>query len=264
MAALKGAILSGIVDAQIVDVSNEVEKHNYGQAGYILRAVWQHFPVGTIHINLVSNPKVDVKTSNTNNIYICIKHKGHYFLGPDNGVFSLVIDETPDAIVQLNSVLPYSGQAFPGLTMLVPVACGLAKGVNMFDLGIIRENIYRQFFFNPSLEENRIVGNVIYNDSYGNAITNISKANFEAVFGQKPFQIELKGYQNFINKISDSYSDVAVSEKLALFNSLGFLELAQNFASAKNLLGLRVGTTIRIDKYDNKNSKNDFQNWGGR
>jgi S-adenosylmethionine hydrolase len=255
VAAIKGTIYSGLPEGVIVDVSNQVDKFNYGQAGFMLRSVWHHFPVGTVHLNMVTNQKT------SNDVFLAIAYKGHFFVGPDNGVFSLVMDEKPDEIIQLNTVINFSSNAFPGLNVLVPAAIRLAKGANLSSLGVAKEGLHQQWFFSPTVEGNGISGKVVYIDNYGNAITNISKENFDSVFESKSFRIEVKGRGTYITEISDSYNDVPIAEYLALFNSLGYLEIAQNFGNAQKAMALRIDTQIRIERYDNKNREADFQAW---
>ncbi|MBX7183417.1 MAG: SAM-dependent chlorinase/fluorinase [Bacteroidia bacterium] len=255
VAALKGSILSALPDCIIVDISHQVGKHDEGQAGFILRSAYRYFPVGTIHINAVSK---DI--SNTA-IYIGIKHKGHYFIGPDNGVFSLVLDDKPEEIIQLDSVINFSSHSFPCLDILVPAACKLVKTGSLSSLGTVKDSIQKQLFFNPVLEEKRITGAVIYIDGFGNIFTNITKDSFDQTFKGKGIKIVMKNLSHTISGISQVYGDVMPGEILAFFNSVGLLEIAQNCGSASKYLGLKMSDKIWIEANDNKGSKNDFQTW---
>jgi hypothetical protein len=255
VAALKGAIYSAMPDCTVVDVSHLVGKQDEGQAGFILRAAYRYFPPGTIHINAVSR---DVSS---NAVYIGLKHKGQYFIGPDNGVFSLVLDEKPDEITQLDTVINFSSHSFPCLDILVPAACKLAKGASLSSLGVVKDSIQKQMFFNPVIEEARITGAVIYIDGFGNVFTNITRESFEQTFKGKPIKIVMKNLTHTIATISQVYGDVMPGEILAFFNSLGLLEIAQNCGSASKYLGLKMSDKIWIEANDYKGSKNDFQKW---
>ena len=253
VAAVKGAIYKGFQDAIIVDISNDVKKFDYGSAAFLLRSVWSNFPVGTIHINAVENQLV------SNDLFLGIKYKGHYFIGPDNGVFSLVLkDEKPDEIFQLNSVINFSSQSFPLLDVLVPAACRLAKGNDLSNLGVVKDNIAKSISYNCTLEENRIIGRISYIDNYGNCISNISKFDFDAVFKNKPFQIRLKNRDYYLNTLSNSYHDLPGGEILVLMNSLNLLEISQSYGNAEKYLGLKLGDNIHIEKDDNKIGKAYF------
>lgn len=255
VAAIKGAIYSAIPDCTIVDISHLVGKHDEGQAGFVLRAAYRYFPQGTIHINAVS------RDTSSKSVYIGLKHKGQYFIGPDNGVFSLVLDDKPEEIIQLDSIINFSSHSFPCIDILVPAACKLLKGIPLSGLGVVKESILKQLFFNPVNEENRITGAVIFIDGFGNIFTNITKESFEQTFKAKPIRIIMKNLSHSIQVISQVYGDVMPGEILAFFNSLGLLEIAQNCGSASNYLGLKMSDKIWIELHDNKGSKNDFQKW---
>lgn len=242
LAAIKATLLSGIGDLQLVDVSNDVEKHNYGQGAFLLRSVWDKFPSGSIHVFTINNQ------SSKNDIYIAAKHKGHFFLGPDNGSLALVLNEKPEKVVQLNTVINFGSRSFPALEVLAPAAIRIARNKDISELGTNRDEIFRQIFMDSAFEPGLVSGSVIYNDSYGNAITNIQKDKFDSAFPDGIFTIELKSNKYTIENISSNYSDVLGGELVALFNSLGLLEIAVNFGNIQKLFSLTIGTPIRIRK----------------
>lgn len=255
VAALKGAIYSARPECRVVDISHMVGKQDEGQAGFILRAAYRYFPPGTVHINAVS------RDTSSKTVYIGLKHKGQYFIGPDNGVFSLVLDDKPEEIIQLDSIINFSSYSFPCLDILIPAACKLANGSSLSSLGVVKDSIQKQLFFNPVIEDSRMSGAIIFIDGFGNVITNITKESFDQTFKGKPVRIVLKNLSHTINAISQVYGDVMLGEIVAFFNSLGLLEIAQNCGSASIYLGLKMSDKIWIEANDYKSGKNDFQKW---
>ena len=94
LAALKGAILSGSPDVQFVDVSHLVMPYDIVQGAFILSNTFHHFPQGTIHVACINNVSSPLEL-------IAFQHEGHFFIGPDNGIFSLMLDEPPASIYRL-------------------------------------------------------------------------------------------------------------------------------------------------------------------
>ena len=98
-----------------------------------------------------------------------------------------------------------------------------------------------------TVEENLIKGNVVYIDSYGNIITNISSELFGIVGQNNPFTIMLRSKDYYIDVISSSYNEVPAGERLALFNENELLEIAINRGAntvtggAEKLMGIKKG-----------------------
>src|SRR3989344_8200052 len=93
--SLKGAILSQLADVTIVDITHNIPLYDFSKAAFIVRNCYRDFPKGTIHVIGV-NPETDAETT-----HVAIEYDGYYFIGADNGVFSLIFDNIPDKIVEL-------------------------------------------------------------------------------------------------------------------------------------------------------------------
>ena len=91
--SLKGTILNQLADVTIVDISHNIPLYDYSKAAFIVRNCYLDFPQGTIHI-IGLNPEIDSES-----VHVAIFYNGHYFIGADNGMFSLIFDSTPDKIV---------------------------------------------------------------------------------------------------------------------------------------------------------------------
>ena len=91
---------------------------------------------------------------------------------------------------------------------------------------------------------------MIFIDSYGNAISNITREVFHRVFEGKRFRILIHSNSNYTEHISEKYSDVPVGDMLARFNNLDLLEIAINGANISELLSLDIGSVVRVDTTD--------------
>ena len=98
----------------------------------------------------------------------------------------------------------------------------------------------------PAIDKSDINGSVIYIDSYRNAITNITYELFKQIGKGRAFDLFIQSNHFHINKINEKYNESSSGEILALFNSVGFLEIAINQGNAADLLNLDVSSPIRI------------------
>ena len=234
VSSVKGAILSQLPEATIVDISNVIEKYHLPDTAFILKNAFVNFPKGTIHI-------IGVKANQTKATpHLIVFAQGHYFIGADNGIFSLMFETNIDKIISL----PENNSVFPSRDVFAKVACQIAKGISIDELGTKKESVSQMLAFNAAPMGDSIRGLVTYVDSYGNSITNITKELFNKTANGKGFVIELKNHS--IDKISNSYSDVPSGEIAALFNTSGYLEIAMNQGNADSLLALKVNATIFI------------------
>lgn len=239
LASVKGAVLKQIPDARIIDISHHVPPHDLTQAAFIIKNCYKDFPPGTIHIIGVSTEESDVHP------HTAILADGHYFIGADNGIFTLIFEEQPEKIVEITLMQDSEFFTFSSRDRFVKAAALLAEGKDIAELGDPRDSLHQKFMFAPVVENNVIKGIVIYVDNYENVITNITKEKFREVGKGKQFTISFRGEE--IHEIRDSYSDVPVGEILALFGCNGHLEIAMNNGTASSLLGLNPDDPVRVE-----------------
>jgi S-adenosyl-L-methionine hydrolase (adenosine-forming) len=238
--AVKGAILSRLPDAVIVDISHQIKHFDIRYAAFIIRNAYPNFPIGTIHIIAVDSIESD------NQPHIIVKAKGHYFIGADSGLFSLILDEKPDLIVAL-SVLQDTGYfTFPARDRFAKAACHLAEGKDISDLGEALPTLVAKLPMRAIFEKGIIKGRVMYIDSYENVYLNITEKEFREAVGNKPFTIQLKRSGYTIDKIVKAYGDVSEAEMCALFSTTGYLEIALNRGKASSLLNLHMDTEVNV------------------
>lgn len=239
--SIKGAIYREMPTATVVDISHEVPKFDIAQAAFIVANSFREFPEGSIHIIGV-NPEETPETP-----HVVVVFDGHYFIGADNGIFSLIFEKEPQRIMELTLSQDTDFLTFPTKDVFVKAACHLARGGTLSIIGKPLEKLNERMMLRAVVDGNTIRGMVIYIDSYGNVITNITSHLFKKIGRGRPFTIQFRVSRYNITHIHNTYKDVPEGEKLALFGSTGFLEVAINHGNANGLLGLRLNDIVRVE-----------------
>jgi len=256
VASIKGNILKELPNANIVDISHVIRPFDISHASFVIKNCFHDFPKGTIHI-IGINPEPDKI-----NGHLIVENYGQFFIGSDNGIFSLLFNKNPDGIWSINFDEDLESHSFPTKNIFVKVACHIARGGLPALIGNPIESFNKKELFRAIEDNNSIKGTVNYIDTYGNVITNITKELFNEVGKNKSFKIFLTRSGYSINKINKAYGDVPEGERVALFSSSGFLEIAINKGvigsggGANQLFGLKINDTITIEfkQDDNSNS----------
>ncbi len=235
---LTGLIKHNIPNADIIEITNKIEPFNINHAGFVAMHSLKYFPKGSINIIAISSEATEKHK------HLIIKHNDKYYICADNGIPGILFPKHPDLVIELDSI--NEQKTFPELNIFAKVAIFIAKGGDVKELGQIKAHLYRQVDAMPGIGADYISGSVIYNDSYGNAITNISKEMFTAYKKDRNFSIHFISTSYIIKKINKNYNDTEKGEKLAIFNSAGLLEIAINEGNAQELLGLKKGETVKI------------------
>jgi len=236
----KGKILSRRIDAKIIDITHKVSTFNTSHAAFIIRNSFIHFPPGTIHVLFVNSEPSET------NPFLVVKAHQHYFIGTDNGIFDLILNEKPDIIVKINKKITELN-SFSAFDVFADAACDLIEGKEIVTLGEPVESYNRRTPIRATIEDNVINGRVIYIDSYMNAITNITRELFDRVGRNRSFEIYVQSRHYKITGINRFYHESPVGELLAIFNSAGLLEIAINSGNAAGLLNLDNNSTIRVE-----------------
>jgi len=240
LATVKGAIITQIPDALIVDITHSIAAFDIISASFIIKNSYASFPADTIHI-------IGVNTEATlENAHIVAKYKNHYFIGTDNGIFSLIFDEPAEKIIEIDIHQDSDFFTFPTRDIFIKVAAHIIKTGEIDSLGNLKTVLNEKNFITPVVVNNIIKGNVLYIDRYENVITNITQELFRNTTKGKKFSVNFRSSSYEIDKISKSYNDVDPGEKLALFSTTNFLEIAINQGKASSLLGLHPGDSISV------------------
>lgn len=244
VASMKGVILSINSSAAIVDLSHQIASHQIQEAGYFLKSCYRYFPERTIHVAVV-DPGVG-----TERRALLISAAGSFFVGPDNGLFTEVLEQEVGAKVwQINSPqyrLETVGSTFDGRDLFAPAAAWLSKGVPPTFFGPVVQDPIRRSVAIPVLHEELLVGKVISVDRFGNLISNITARQvreFRAAMGQT-VEIHIGSY--VIHGLVGSYSQGNRQTPSALINSSGNLEIFLQEESAAQSLQAGVGEEIRL------------------
>lgn len=243
--AVKGTLLRLIPGCNIIDITHQIASFDIMQASFVLRNAYTSFPDGTIHLVGI-NSEAGLKTP-----HVAVFHKKQFFIGADNGLFSLVFDNTPELTVELDIIQDSDYFTFSTRDVFAKVAAMIASGKELSSLGRKYELINQRLPFQPVVYPDKIIGKIIFIDEYENVFVNIDKDTFKKVCQGRGFKIDFRGPGMGIGTIVESYSDVVPGEKLALFGSTNMLEIAINEGNASSLLGLHMNDTVTIEFFNN-------------
>ena len=255
--SVKGKILSLNDQVQIIDISHEIQAYNLLQAAYIIRNSYSFFPKGTVHIISVDS------FFNKDRKCILYKTEGHYFIAADNGLLSLIFyDIKPEAVYEITLNNRFDDEVhFTSTDIFAPVAVHLHNGGLPEVIGrkfkTPKQLSFPRAVYNES--ERMIIGEIMYIDNFGNAVSNISKKFFEKNnIVLENFIIEFRNLA--LSKIYNQYTDFVGNweneheyhgKSAAIFNDAGLLELTiykgNSHNGAKTLFGLHVGENIYIE-----------------
>ncbi len=257
VSVIKAALLHEIPSTTIIDISHEISPFNHTEASYILKNAYSSFPKGTVHI-------VGVESEFTpENKHLVMRYDGHYFIGADNGIFSLLREGIPyEKLVEINihnAILT----SFPVLDVFVKVAGHLSRNGSMDVIGKPIHHMKELRGVQPVLNEsgNQLIGSVIYIDNFGNVVTNIKKNSFQEIQKTRTFTIFTKNvkfdaiytsYASAINFNIPKENREEEGKKIALWNAAGHLELSiyksnpQKVGSAKSLFGIDFRDTVTV------------------
>ncbi len=240
---MKGVIYGINPEVRIVDLCHQIESHNIQEAAFLLRGSYSYFPEGTVFL-IVVDPGVGTERKS-----IIVETGKYLFVAPDNGVLSFLVERDIKRIIQITNkkyfVKPVS-HTFHGRDIFAPVAAHLSKGEKIENFGSQISDIKKIKLPEPQAEKNRLSGEVIYVDHFGNLITNINKDTFLRFVRDKKFQIVIGKAK--ISKISSSYEEGKKGLPIAIFGSFDSLEISLCRNNASRGLDLNKGTKIYIEK----------------
>jgi S-adenosylmethionine hydrolase len=233
VAMMKGVILSIHSKARIVDISHEIRAGSIIQAAGFLRETFSSFPKGTIHVAVV-DPGVG-----TDRRLLGLEASGHYFVGPDNGIFWPIIEDDEETkIIHLTNRVyfrPRISPTFHGRDIFAPVAAHLSLGVNLQKMGAGINDPQKLRYPKPKEKDDILYGEITRVDNFGNLITNIHRRDLDPFLKSARPVIEVGDL--VIKKLSPIYADVEQGEPLALINSSDWLEIAVHQGRASQYIG---------------------------
>lgn len=244
LAMVKGKLMSGINNIQLVDISHDHTVTCDEMIGsFMLRNVVPQFPKDTIHIISVNT------TLDFGSRFVVFEHKGHYFIGADSGIFYMCFGEHPAKVYDITGHTK-KNSTFPLMDIFVPVAIELNNGKKIEEIGSTEIKLVEKTMFYPTVEPNRIVGSILYIDVYGNLITNISKNLFEKVRNSRRFRIYVRSVSYSVTTISNNYNEVQEGEMVVVINYSGLIEIAMHNANCSKMLGVEVRGSLVVEFID--------------
>jgi S-adenosyl-L-methionine hydrolase (adenosine-forming) len=233
VAELRGVLLSSAPGITLVDITHSIAPGDVRAAAYVLGRAWHLFPPGTVHLAVV-DPGVG-----TTRGALALRAGGHFFVGPDNGIFSRVLR---DAVVEIVA-LPTPAAASPtfhGRDVFAPAAAAIAFGSPLDSLGPPFLGIpERLATADPRYEGKTVVGEVIYVDRFGTLVTNLTTEHV-------PSYATLEVEDLDLGPLRRTFAEVAAGGLVALVGSDGAVEIAVRNGSAARRLGLGVGGEVRV------------------
>lgn len=232
VAAIKAQLLQIDPAFTIIDISHNIAPFNYPQTAYICRSAFKNFPDYTFHIILVN-----LFEKKPEQLLLAF-HQNQYFLCADNGLLNMILEEKPEMVMGIPLEKSANKNTTYCASVMGKVVNQLAQGESIQNIGTPDTNYTEKNHLRPLLDNNWIEGQIIFIDNFENVIVNITREQFEQQRKGRSFRIVFKR-DEVIDRISETYADVHAGEKLALFNSAGYLEIAINKGNAAGLFGLK-------------------------
>lgn len=237
--AMKGVILSINPHLHIVDIAHEVEAQDVREACFLIEEYYAYFSAGAIHVCVVD------PTVGSSRRAIVVEKGPHRFVGPDNGIFTLVMrcDGAAYEIAERRFMMERVSGTFHGRDVFAPAAAYLSLGVHPSRFGPAVTDVATLSGLSPTAEDDTIIGEIVRLDRFGNAISNIRHDFLKRFSGDGPILIEVNGVT--FRTLSRSYYE---GEYTCLAGSSGYLEFGLfrgNFSESK---GVRKGERVTVRK----------------
>ncbi len=253
---LHGVVLSINPSATVVELTHQIQPQNIRQASFILSTNYRFFPNGSIHVAVV-DPGVG-----TGRQPLMLVTPTARFLAPDNGLLGYVLREHLKETPRQPGLVPLPADCaayyltnsrywlspvshtFHGRDIFAPVAAHLSLGVSPDQLGQPAREIVWLPVTQPTRRGNKLSGEVLYADHFGNLVTNIPA---QELGDPGSLEVEIKGRR--INHLSRTFHDResgVAGDLLALVGSHGYLEIAVADGNASLILGVDTGEPVYV------------------
>ncbi|NLT24995.1 MAG: SAM-dependent chlorinase/fluorinase [Syntrophorhabdus sp.] len=234
---MKGIILGIDPGCRIVDMTHEVEPQDMREAAFLIDDYWRYFPPGTVHVAVVDPTVGSARRP------LIVSAKGHHFVGPDNGVFTLLADNAPDihVIENRNFMLSPVSSTFHGRDVFSPAAARLSRGYSPQAFGRKITDPVLLSDIHPVIEGRTLKGSVVRFDRFGNAITNIKGHALRYFAGEGPFEIRMG--EHVFAAIGKTYCEGGLT---CLEGSSGYLEFGVFKGDFRRETGTGKGDPVTV------------------
>ena len=246
VAVMKGVMLGINPDLQFIDISHEIPPQRIREAAIVLSATRPYFPPRTIFLVVV-----DPGVGGTRRP-IVVETAEHLFVAPDNGVLGPVLDPSEVRCVIHATATQYFrhpiSRTFHGRDVFAPLAAWLSRGVEARDMGPMIDNFRRLGLPRPRVQaDGGVEGEIVYQDRFGNLITNISEAWVKEVWGSPPWQgIEAHIKASVVRGLDSHYAQRSPQELGIIINSWGLFEVFANGGNAAQATGAVAGNPVTL------------------
>lgn len=241
VSVMKAVMLGIHPNLRFVDVSHQIPPQDIMAGAWVLKNASMEFPPGTVHL-VVVDPGVG-----TDRDAVAVKIKDQLFVGPDNGIFSLIGDEYSYEAYRLTNPKFWNKEpsnTFHGRDIFAPVAAHIAKGVPLNNLGDPVEELITYRWAVPISDKDGIQGWVIHIDRYGNLITNITSDMISKTMNSS--KLRIYAGNTILDRIVPTFNSVEDGEPAAYIGSSDTLEIAINKGNAQEMLGVQKGAQVSI------------------
>lgn len=239
------------LEARLLPLSHAVRHFDLAHAAYLLGAAYPEFPVGSVHTVVVA-PDVAAPGQ-----WLAVRHAGHFFLLPDNGLLTLLLptdtrpasagagtSEAPDKAYPEVYRLPALDPGAPARTLLGAAAGHLAWGRPLNELGEPATDYVRLHQPQVQLGDDHLRGHVIHVDHFGNLITTITADLLIALAAERPVRVRVGGEETY--GLQPTYTAVPPGELAAVLNARGRLCVGLSRANAAQELGVGVDAVVEV------------------
>lgn len=230
--AIKARLLNINSEFRLIDISHNIAPFNYPQASYVCRNAIKNFPDHTFHIILVN-----LFDKHQDHLLLAF-HNNQYIFCANNGLLTMILEEKPEMVIGLPWHEGKLKNTFHCVDVFGQTINQLVNGEPIRNIGVPDVPYIEKNPLKPAVGDDWIDGQIIFIDNFENVIVNITRHEFEELRRGRGFKINFKR-DEVIDHISETYADAPEGEKLALFNSAGYLEIAINKGNAAGLLGLK-------------------------
>lgn len=236
---MKGVILGIAPGTALVDLTHEISPQDVRSAAWVLHTSWRSFPLGAIFLCVVDPGVGSARRP------IALQAGGYVFVGPDNGLFSYIVDARPDAraIALDNSryLPPDPSATFHGRDLFAPAAARLATGIPVEELGrpLATESLVRLALPQPTWQGKTLSAHCTHIDRFGNILTDVGGALAQAVFAAPSASLTLAGHE--VTARARAFSEGPADALFLYLDSSGYLAIARRDGSAQATLALSTG-----------------------
>jgi S-adenosylmethionine hydrolase len=242
---MKGVMLARNPKIVIVDITHAIPPHDIRAGAFTLGAFYPYLPPGSIHLAVV-DPGVG-----SDRRPVVVEAEGHLFVGPDNGLFSIILDRDPVArvrhVTSSEYFLPSRSSTFHGRDIFAPVCAALSLGVAPERFGpIVTDPVRFQFTQAEVAPDGTMLGSIIHVDHFGNCVTNFAWDRIREQLSGRSMRLQVKEFT--IDRLVTHYGEASGQplEPFLIAGSAGFLEISLWCSSAARKLNIAAGEPVRL------------------